>query len=181
MQISNQVLQLALFALVALAMLVQAIVLLAAFLAMRKAAKSMGEKLEEVRTAVMPVIATSRELITTSRDLITKLAPRIDAASEDLVSTIHTVRVQAAELQTVTNEMVERARGQASRLDSIMTNFFDGMDRAGSFVADCVNKPMRQFSALLNSAKAVVESLRSTSASNRTPSNHAPGDHDMFV
>lgn len=174
MQNLNQTLELALFGLIAIAMLVQAIVLLAAFFAMRKAAREASEKLEEFRSTVMPIITTSRELIT-------KLAPRIDSASEDLATITHSVRAQTAELQSVTNEMVARARGQANRLDSILTNFFDGMDRAGGFVADCVNKPMRQVSALLSSAKAVIESLRNSSGSNRARPNHVPGDNDMFV
>jgi uncharacterized protein YoxC len=174
MQINNQIFQLALSALVALAMLVQAIVLLAAFLALRKAARSMNQKLEEIRTSVMPIIETSR-------DLLTKLAPRIDSASEDLATLTHSLRVQAADLQTATNELVERAKGQANRLDSILTNFFDAMDRAGGFVADCINKPMRQLSALLASAKAAVESLRASSSANRSQPNHVPGDNDLFV
>jgi hypothetical protein len=170
----HQTLELVLLVLVAVAMLVQALVLLAAFLTMRKAAKSMNDRIEEVRISVMPILETSR-------DLITKLAPRIDSASEDLVSITHSIRAQTADLQTAANEMVGRARSQANRLDSILTNFFDAMDRAGGFVADCINKPMRQLSALLASAKAVVESLRSSSPTNRAPSNHVPGDHDMFV
>ena len=53
MKIDNQTIQLALIALVALAMLVQAIVLLAAFVAMRKAARSINEKLKENGSACM--------------------------------------------------------------------------------------------------------------------------------
>lgn len=174
MKIDNQTLQLALFGLVALAMVVQAIVLLATFVAVRKAARSMDEKIEEMRASVEP-------LIITSRDLMTNLAPKITAMTEDVAAIAHTLRVQTADLQTAAGEIVERARTQASRLDTMLSNFLDAMDRAGGFVADTINKPVRQVNALIASAKAVIESLRTSVPAPRAPGNHVPGDHDMFV
>jgi len=173
-KIDNQTLELALFVLVALAMLVQAIALLGAFFVMRKAARSMTGKVDEIHAAAMP-------LLTTSRHLAAKLAPRIDAVSEDIAAVAHSLRAKTAEIETVADDIVERARAQAGRLDSILTNFFDTMDRAGSLMADCINKPMRQLSALLAAAKAVVESLQSTVPASRSRTNRAPGDNDMFV
>ena len=52
-KLDNQTIQLALIALVALAMLVQAIVLFAAFIAMRKAARAVDEKLEAFDSSVI--------------------------------------------------------------------------------------------------------------------------------
>jgi hypothetical protein len=63
----------------------------------------------------------------------------------------------------------------------MLTNFFDAVDRTGVFLTDCVNKPMRQLSALLASAKAAVESLRSSAPASRAQQNHVPGDNDLFV
>ena len=173
-KIDNQTLELALFALVALAMAVQAMVLLATFIALRKAAKSIDEKLEEVRSTVMP-------LIETSRNLFTKLAPRIESTSDDLAAVAHSLRIQTAEMQTAATEIVARARSQAGRLDSMLTDALNALDRAGSFMADTINKPIRQVSALLASARAVIDSLRSSVPTPRSQTNRAPGDSDMFV
>jgi uncharacterized protein YoxC len=180
-KIDNQTVEMALFALVALAMVVQALVLLALFFAMRKAARSMNEKLEEFGSSVMPILTAVTPIVETSRNLITKLAPKIEATSEDVAAIAHSLRAQTTDLQSAANEMVERARAQANRLDALLSNVFDAMDRAGGFVADCINKPMRQFSALLASAKAAIESLRTAVPTPRSQSNHAPGDGDMFV
>jgi methyl-accepting chemotaxis protein len=180
-KIDNQSLELALFALVALAMVVQALVLFAAFLAMRKAAQSMNEKLDDISTTVKPILTSMTPIIETSRNLITKLAPRIDATSEDVAAIAHSLRAQAVELQSAADEVVERARAQANRFDAMLSNAFDAMDRAGGFVADCINNPMRQFAALLASARAAIESFRTSVPTPRSQSNHAPGDGDMFV
>jgi len=173
-KIDNQTLELALFVLVALAMLVQAIALLATFFVMRKATRSMTGKIEEMHAAAMPLIATSR-------NLITKLAPRIESASEDVAAIAHSLRAKTADIETAASEIAARARTQANRLDAILTNFFDAMDRAGGLLADCINKPMRQLSALLAAAKAVIESLQTSVPAQRSRSNHAPGDGDMFI
>src|ERR1700683_68617 len=114
-KVDNQTLELVLFFLVALAMLVHAGVLLGAFLAMRKAAQSMNEKIDDVRSQVLP-------LIETTRNLMTKVAPRIESASEDMATIAHTLRVQSANLQTAADEILERARSQAGRLDTMLSS-----------------------------------------------------------
>jgi len=172
--IDNQTLELALFILVALAMLVQAITLLAAFFVMRKTVQSMSERAEAVQAAAMP-------LIETSRDLVTKLAPKIETAGDDVAAITQALRAQTAKFETAADEIVTRAQVQAGRLDQMISNAFDAMDRAGGFVADCVNKPMRQLSALLAAAKAVIESLHGSVPAAPSRTNHAPGDGDMFV
>jgi uncharacterized protein YoxC len=173
--IDTRTIELALFALVALALLVQAIVLLATFLAMRKAAKVVSQKLEEMRASIAPFAETGS-------NLFTKLAPRIDSTSENLAAISQTLRAATADLQSVTGDVVARAKVQASRVDTMVGKLLDGVDRAGGVMADCINKPLRQINALLASVKAIIDSLRtSVPASSGSRTNHAPGDGEMFL
>ena len=48
-------------------------------------------------------------------------------------------------------------------------------------MADAISKPMRQLSAVLASAKAAVESLRSYEPAPRSKTDRMSGDDDMFV
>lgn len=173
-KLDNQTIQLALIALVALAMLVQAIVLLAAFAAMRKAARSINEKLEAFSSSVMP-------LVDKTNTLVTRLAPKIEATADDLAALAHSLRVQTADVQYAANEIIARARSQASRLDTLLSNVLDAVERAGGFMADAVNKPLRQLSAILASVKAAVESLRDYQPAPRSQASRVTGNHDMFV
>lgn len=173
-KLDNQTVQLVLVALVALAMLVQAFVLLAAFIAMRKAARSMDQKIEAFRSSVTP-------LIDNTRSLVTRLTPKVEQTADDLAAITKSLRVQVADVQTAADEIIARARVQGNRLDSMFSHVLDTLDRTGHFVSDAVNKPMRQFSAILASVKAVIESLRSGAPQPRSNANRAPGDHDMFV
>ncbi|MGA9061213.1 MAG: hypothetical protein WB341_06040 [Terracidiphilus sp.] len=173
-KLDNQTIQLALFALVALAMLVQAIVLLAAYFAVRKAARAANVKLEEFSSSVLP-------LVEKTRTLVTHLSPKIEQTADDVAALAHSLRTQTADVQGAASEIVARARAQASRLDTLMSNVLDAFERAGSFMTDAVNKPLRQLSAILASVKAAVESLRDYQPPPRSASNQTSGDHDMFV
>jgi hypothetical protein len=173
-KLDDQTVQLVLVALVAFAMVVQAFVLLAAFIAMRKAARSMDEKFEAFRSSVTP-------LIDNTRSLVTRLTPKIEETADDLAALTHSLRIQVADVQSAADEIIGRARVQGKRLDSMFSHVLDTLDRTGQFMSDAVNKPMRQFSAILASVKAVIESLRGGVSEPRSQANRAPRDHDMFV
>ena len=172
--LDHQSIELALFALIALAMLTQAIVMFAAFLVVRKAARTADEKFDAFQSSVTPLIGNTRVLVT-------RLAPKIEQTTDDLAALTHSLRVQTADVQSAANEMIARARIQATRLDAMLSHVLDTLDRTGHFMSNAVNKPIRQFSAILASVKAVVESLRSGVPEPGSRSNPPPRDHDMFV
>jgi len=181
-KLDNETIQLILVALVALAMLVQAIVLWAAFIAFRKVARDADEKLDDIRSSVVP-------LVDKTRALITSLTPKIEGATDDFAALAHSLRIQAADVQHAANEVVGHIRNHATRLDTMLSNVFDTLDRAGAFVSDAVNRPVRQIQAILASIKAVIESLRTGEPVPRSqgisqgPPHGVPlsGDRDMFV
>lgn len=172
--LDNQTIQLALVAAVALAMVIQAIVLLAALAALRKLAKSIREEMSEMRSSVMPVIENTR-------NLLARVAPKIEQTTSDVAVLTRALRNQVADVQAAADDIIGRAQRQASRVDSMMSSVLDAVDRAGSFMADTVTKPMRQLNAFLASAKAVIESLRSTQGASRAEANRAASDNDLFV
>jgi signal transduction histidine kinase len=136
--------------------------------------------MQNLRSAVMPVIENITPVIESTRNLLARVAPKIEETTADLAAISHTLRNQVADVQVATDEIIARARRQASRVDSMVSNMLDTVDRAGAFMASTVTKPMRQLSALLASAKAVMESLRSTDGATRARANRASGD-DLFV
>ena len=171
MKLDNETIELALIALVALAMLTQAIVLLAAFVALRKAARAVDEKVEDIRSSVMPLVDKTRELLTT-------LTPKIQQTTEDVSALAHSLRVQTGDVRFAANEVIARVRSQTTRIDALLTSLLDAVERAGDFMSDAVGKPMRQLSAILASVKATVESLRSPESTRPDDPLNGP---DLFV
>lgn len=172
---NNQTLLITLVVFVALtgiALLVQAIVVLVAFVTMRKTIVSLHSEVEEMRTSVMP-------LLRLSKDFLEKVAPKVESIATDVADITERLKQQTVELQFTTTEILERVHRQSARVDTIVTGVIDSIEYASNVVADSVSRPVRQISAVLASAKAFLSVL----ATGRRPGQQADvvADQDMFV
>ena len=68
----------------ALALLIQALVLLGIYLGVSKAAKSLKEEIQDLRSTVMPIVDTSRELAETTKQLVVRLTPKVEQTVTDI-------------------------------------------------------------------------------------------------
>jgi methyl-accepting chemotaxis protein len=172
--VAPQTIELIIAAVVALALLSQAIVLVAIFFGMRKAISSARAEFEDFRASAMP-------LFKDARGCFVRVAPKVEETTADLAALIHTLRTRTDEAQVAASEIIESARRQANRIDVMTTNVLDAADRAAAFTSHAVGKPVRQVSGILASIKAVIETLRAPETNSRAHANHGAGDPDMFV
>jgi ABC-type transporter Mla subunit MlaD len=175
--LDSQTILLAIVAVTALAVLLQAIILLAIFITVRKAARSLKEQAEDLRSSLMPIIYNAR-------DLFTRLAPKVEATVTDVAELTHGLREQSAEVRSTVAHVLVRVNRQTNRVDAMLTGILDAVDRASGFVTDAVSRPMRQLSRILASAKAIVESLRNAEPVPREMRSHgdpSSSDKDIFV
>jgi methyl-accepting chemotaxis protein len=178
---------------VALAVLLQAGVLLGVFLTMRKALQVGKEEADEYRGKLTPIIETgsqlihtANELVASTKTLINNLQPQIQSTVTELANMAHDIHAQANQLQASVDEVAHKARYQADRVDSMATSVLNGIDRFGVFVNDAVHMPVRQVNGIMAAAKAVVDTLRAPSPARRRPRPapqpiHLPEDKDLFV
>ncbi len=159
-KLDNETIELVCIAVTALAVLLQGIVLLFIYLALRKAIGSLRAEVEDLRSSIMPAIDNTRELVGSARALVdnarrlfARLAPKAEATAGDLARVAQGLREQTAELESATQEILGRVRFQTSRMDAMTTNGLDAVDRAGSFVADAVGKPVRQLAGVVAAAQ----------------------------
>jgi len=185
-KLDNETVELVCIAVTALAVLLQAIVLLAIYVSLRKAIGSLRSEVEDLRSSLMPVANNAREaivearaLIDNTRRLFVRVAPRVETTANDVARVARGLREQTEELESAAQGILERVRFQASRMDAMTTSSLDAVDRAGSYVAVTVGKPVRQVAGLVAAAKAIVGSLRAPARDPR----HArfSGDEDTFV
>jgi methyl-accepting chemotaxis protein len=158
--LNHETLLLAFVAITAAAVLLQAILLLAIFLSVRKAARSIRAEIDGLRSSVVSVLDSAR-------NLMARVAPKIEAAATDLAEITGGLRRQSAEVQSALQELLERLHRQGNRIEAMFSGVLDTVDRAGGFVAGAVRWPMRRFSGLLASARAIIESLRASENKNR--------------
>jgi hypothetical protein len=185
-KLDNETVELVCIAVTALAVLLQAIVLSAIYLALRKAIGSLRSEVEDLRSSLMPVannardaIVEARALIDNTRRLFVRVAPKAETTASDVARVARGLREQTEELELAAQETLARVRFQASRMDAMTTSGLDAVDRAGSYVAVTVGKPVRQLAGLVAAARAIVGSLRGPVREPR----HArfSGDEDTFV
>jgi hypothetical protein len=175
-KLDNDTVLLAFVGVTAAAFVLQTIILLAIFVAVRKAAKGVKDEIEDLRSSMMPIIYNSR-------DLFSRIAPKVESAVDDLSAIAQGLRAQTAEVQISAIEIMDKLRRQTSRVDHMFTTVLDAVDRAGGFVAETVSRPVRQISGLLASMKAIIESLRAGPPiePRRTHSGEDVLDKDIFV
>lgn len=169
---NNETLLVIFVGLTGFALLVQAIVMLAAFLTMRKTVISLQADVHEIRESAMPIIEKSR-------DTLDRLAPKIESVSNDVSDVVRTLREQTQQFQLVAGDVLDRVHRQTSRVDNMFTGVVDGVEHASNVVVDSVARPARQVSAILAGAKAFLGVL----ATGRRPGHRVEvtADEDMFV
>lgn len=158
----------------AVAVLLQASVLLGMFLIMRKAIIAGKEEAAEFRTKLIPVLDSSKVLLDTGQEvirsakdviksadtLIADLEPHLESAATELADMARDIHQQANQLRGALDEVAFKARRQVDRVDQMATSTLNRLDRFGSFVNETVNVPVRQLSGVIAAAKAVVATLR---------------------
>jgi uncharacterized protein YoxC len=175
---NHETIELAGIGVAALALLMQAIVLLAIYLGISKAIKLLKQDFDDMRSSVMPIVDNSRELLTR----LSKLTPKVESTVTDASELVRVMRVQAEEVEVSLEEILERVRKQTTRVDGMFTGTLDTVEKASAFVTEAVSKPVRQLSGLLASIKAVIESLRSSEPpANSAYRERGVHDEDMFV
>lgn len=174
--VNNETLLLIFVACTGVAVLMQALILLAFYIAFRTGLTALQEQVKEIRINVLPVVKETKLLLADVGPKISSLAGDFAAISRDL-------RLQGSLINSSANEIAEKVNRQASRLDMMLTNALDVADRASVVVADAVNVPLRQVAAITAFAKAVVNSLRIGA---RRPQvqprpTHSAADRGQFV
>lgn len=136
----------------AAAVVLQACILLALYLAFRSGMKTIQEQIKEIRVNVLPVVNETKLLLI-------DVGPKISSLVGDIVALSDDLRSQGTIIRSSASEIVEKVNRQATRLDSILTRAFDVADHASIVVADAISVPLRQLSALSAFAKAAVNTL----------------------
>lgn len=193
---ANETLLIVFIGITGLAVLLQACVLLGLLLAVRKALKTAQEQADEYRAKLMPIIDNSghlltsgtqlvgsvRDLVSATETLIKGIQAPVQSAVNEVESMTRDIHAQALQLQASVDQVAQKARRQADRVDTMTTSFLNGLDRFGTFLNDAVHAPIRQFNGVVAAARAVVDTLRSPGPTRPRPrSTPVVDDKDLFV
>jgi hypothetical protein len=170
--LNHDTIELILIAVTAAAVLLQAFVVLAMFLGLKKSSRIMIEEIEGLKSSITPFVDNAR-------GLLERVGPKLEGTTSDVAEIVRAFKVQAAEAEASVAEILERVRKQTTRIDDMFSGLLNSVDRAGDYVAGVVNGPVRQISGVLASIKAIAESLRGPVREPRE--TRATRDRETFI
>ncbi len=169
MQLQPATVTLIFTAVTAFGVLLQALILFGIFLASRKAMRRVETLSDELKTHVVPVLVSTR-------NLLEDVSPRIKEAVGNLTLATEELRSQAENINSTLGSIVDKTRVQADRVDGMVSDALDGVNHAVHTVQQTVAVPLRQFTGVLNGLRAGLDALLS-----RDRKSHVPEDKDLFV
>jgi len=137
-----------------IAVMLQAGVLLAMHLAMRKSGERMEALAAEVKTKLLPAVEEGQAVLN-------ELRPRLTVIAENLEETTTTLRAQVERVDATVNDAVDRARLQVIRTDELLTRTLDRVEQTSDMVHKTVISPVRQLSGIMQGITVALEFLLS--------------------
>jgi methyl-accepting chemotaxis protein len=139
-------------ALTGAAVVLQAGILAALYLSVRKSSARMEELATEVKTKALPALETAQAILT-------DLRPKLTVIADNLTETTHSVRSQVERMDATVNDVVDRARLQIIRGDELLSRTLDRVEETSDMVHNTVVSPVRQFAGLIQGVTAGIEFL----------------------
>ena len=139
-------------ALTGIAVLLQAGILMAMYIAMSKTAARIEAIATDVKTKVLPTIEQAE-------GMLTEIRPKLQVIAENLQESTTTLRDQVQRVDATVNDVVDRGRLQIIRADELLTRTLDRVEQTTDMVHNTVISPIRRLSGLMQGVTVGLEFL----------------------
>jgi hypothetical protein len=136
----------------AAAVVIQAGILVALYVAVRRSSSRMEALATEVKAKVLPTADTAHSIMM-------ELRPKIDTIATNVSETTTVVRGQLERIDATVSDVVDRTRLQVIRADELLNRTMDRIEETTDVVHRTVVSPVRQLSGLIQGVSAGLESL----------------------
>jgi methyl-accepting chemotaxis protein len=158
----------------AVAIVLQMVILLFLYLAIRQSTSRLEAIAGRLEEQSSPILETSRAILEDAQ-------PKIAAITSNLAESTALVRTHVGDFGEVTGEIVERARLQAARLDDLISDTVDKIEATADVVQNSVLSPIRRVQALIQAVSAGVGFLRANRSRRKSSGNSTEDDEEMFI
>lgn len=135
-----------------LAVMLQAGILLAIYLALRKSSARMEALATDVKTKVLPTVEQAEAMLT-------ELRPKLQVIAENLQDSTTVLRDQVLRVDATVKDAVDRGRLQIIRADELLSRTLDRVEQTSDMVHKTVISPVRQLSGLMQGLTVGLEFL----------------------
>lgn len=134
----------------AIAVMIQAGILVALFVVVRKTTGRVEKIASEVSTKALPMIETTHSLLV-------DVKPRVTDIVENAEQSARIARTQMERLDATVSDIVDRTRLQVIRADELVNRTMDRVEETTDIVHRTVVSPIRQLSGLVQGVSAGLE------------------------
>jgi len=139
-------------AITAAAVVIQAGILVAMYLAVRQSAARMETLSTEIRTKILPTAEIAHSMLVEFRPHLEILVTNVSESST-------MVRAQMERLDATLSDAIDRTRLQVIRADELLNRTLDRVESTTDLVHNTVVSPVRQLAGLIQGITAGVEFL----------------------
>jgi hypothetical protein len=158
-------------ALTAVAVVIQAGMLIGMYLALRRTSAQIETLAGEIKTKVLPAAEMAHSMLA-------ELRPKVDNILSNASEASTVVRTQMQRLDAALSDILDRTRLQVIRADELLSRTLDRVENTTEMVHQTVVSPVRQLSGLVQGLTAGLEFL----IGGKRNRNTAPAPQDeMFI
>jgi hypothetical protein len=132
------------------AVVIQAGILIAMYLAMRKTSARMEALATEVKSKVLPTAETAQAMLL-------ELRPKIETLVDNASHTSTMFRAQMERLDATVSDVIDRTRLQVIRADELINRTMDRVEETTEVVHRTVTSPVRKLSGVVQGVSAGLE------------------------
>jgi hypothetical protein len=167
-------------AVTAFAVLLQALIMVALYLAVRKSAARMEALATEVKSKALPTMETVQSTMETVQDILVELRPKIDVMSVNFSESSTLVRNQLGRIDATLTDALDRTRLQVIRADELLNRTMDRVEETSDAVHKTVISPLRQVNGLMAAISTGVDVFLGQKRRHRKNGAGVPQD-EMFI
>lgn len=134
------------------AVMLQAGILLAMYLAMRKSASRVEAITAEVKAKMLPTLEQTQVFLT-------EIGPKLHVIADNLQDSTTVLRDQVLRVDATVKDAMDRGRLQIIRADELVTRTLDRVEQTSDMVHQTVISPVRRLSGLVQGLTVGLEFL----------------------
>ncbi len=150
-------------AVTAAGVLLQAFVLLAIFIAIRRSSSELQKTLNEVKEKAMPAIESAQSLLD-------DVSPKLKTATSNLSEVSEVLRSQASHVNVTVESLLDKTNAQINRVDEMVTATFNALSHASRAIETAIGLPARRITGMLHGLRVGVDVLLGRRAGGPQPS-----------
>jgi hypothetical protein len=132
------------------AVVLQAMIMVGLYLAVRKSTAKMEALATEFKTKALPTMETAQ-------NMLVELRPKIEAITTNVSETSTVVRNQINRLDATMTDVLDRTRLQVIRADELLNRTMDRVEETSEVVHKTVVSPLRQVNGFMTAITTGVE------------------------